>query len=80
MPFFRQRHVSGSPVVKLPKNLFDFDTPKHTTHTTNDAVKSEATKMLAMTPEQRKAHLTANPKIGDGPDARLEEMNRRTLF
>ena len=83
MPFFRQRHVAGSPVVKLPSsNLFDHDTPQNTTTpAANPVVKAEAAKMSAMTPEQRKAHLSANPKSDKSkPDERLIEMNRQTFF
>jgi len=83
MPFFRQRHVTGSPVVKLPSNnLFDHDTPENTTTPeASPAVKAEAAKMLKMTPEQRKEHLAANPKSDKSKtDERLTEMNRQTFF
>jgi len=83
MPFFRQRHKSGSPVVHLPSgNLFEHDTPQNTTTpAASPAVKAEAAKMSEMTPEQRKAHLAANPKSDKSkPDERLAEMNRQTFF
>jgi hypothetical protein len=86
MPLFNHRNKAGTgqgKVVKLPSNnLFDYDTPAHTTApAASPAVKAEAAKMLAMTPEQRKAHLAANPRPDKSkPDERLAEMNRQTFF
>jgi len=83
MPLFNHRNKAGSgqgKKINLPsQNLFDHDTPAPST--TSPAIKAEATKMSGMTPAQRQAHLAANPKVDKSkPDARLEEMNRKTFF
>ena len=86
MPLFNNRNKAGTGQGKLvsisSNSLFDHDTPAHTTTpSASPAVKAEAAKMSGMTPEQRKAHLAANPKVDKSkPDARLEEMNRKTFF